>query len=189
MKQCFEGGAADNAAFVLFPDDTQVHQQGKKLLGVSEVANVILSQDNADRFTSSMKGLDYIIFVVILCAGALAFIVIYNLTNINISERMREIATVKVLGFYENEACAYVFRENTMLSVLSGAVGLLLGKCLLIFIVDRISLATLVLTPKVGIIGYAGSFVLTMLFSWLMQLFMRHRIAGIHMAESLKSVE
>ena len=189
MKQCFEGGAADNAAFVLFPDDTQVHQQGKKLLGVSEVANVILSQDNADRFTSSMKGLDYIIFVVILCAGALAFIVIYNLTNINISERMREIATVKVLGFYENEACAYVFRENTMLSVLSGAAGLLLGKCLLIFIVDRISLATLVLTPKVGIIGYAGSFVLTMLFSWLMQLFMRHRIAGIHMAESLKSVE
>jgi putative ABC transport system permease protein len=189
MEQCFEGGAADNAAFVLFPDDVQVHQAGKELLGASNVANVTLSQDNADRFTSSMEGLDYIIFVVILCAGALAFIVIYNLTNINISERMREIATVKVLGFYENEACAYVFRENTMLSVLSGAVGLLLGKCLLIFIVDRISLATLVLTPQVGIIGYAGSFVLTMLFSWLMQLFMRHRIAGIHMAESLKSVE
>ena len=88
------------------------HQLLVDLMKLDEVSSVSLNADTMERFTSMMDSLDYIVLVVILCAGALAFIVLYNLTNINITERIREIATIKVLGFYKKETSSYVFREN-----------------------------------------------------------------------------
>jgi putative ABC transport system permease protein len=87
-----------------------------------------------NRICNMMDSLNAVIILIVAAAGALAFIVLYNLTNINITERVREIATIKVLGFYPKETSAYVFRENFILTGISAAVGLLLGKVLLEFI-------------------------------------------------------
>ena len=130
-----------------------------------------------------------IVIVVILCAGALAFIVLYNLTNINISERNREIATLKVLGFYSNEANAYVLRENTALTVFGALAGLVLGKFFHAFVMAQIVVDGLSFDAYVTPQNYAIAFALTIVFAFITQLIMRRKISRIHMAESLKSVE
>ena len=114
---------------------------------------------------------------------------LYNLTNINISERIREIATLKVLGFYGYETNAYVFRENTALSVCGALFGLLLGKALHAFVMAQIVVDGLRFDAVVSWQNYVIAFVLTMVFAMVTQLIMRRKISKIHMAESLKSVE
>lgn len=96
-------------------------------MGDAATASVTINKDMKNRISKMMESLNYIVIVVILSAGALAFIVLYNLTNINITERLREIATIKVLGFFKNETSAYVFRENRVLTTFGIAVGLVLG--------------------------------------------------------------
>ena len=96
-------------------------------MGDAATASVTINKDMKNRISKMMESLNYIVIVVILSAGALAFIVLYNLTNINITERIREIATIKVLGFFKNETSDYVFRENRVLTTFGIAVGLVLG--------------------------------------------------------------
>ena len=92
--------------------DKNVAEASAKLMSLDHVTSVTVNDAMLQRFQSMMKSLDYIVILVIICAGMLAFIVLYNLTNINITERIREIATIKVLGFYPKETAHYVFREN-----------------------------------------------------------------------------
>lgn len=103
------------------------HEVAADLMKENVVSAVVVNGDMRERISNMMKSLDYIVLVVILSAAALAFIVLYNLTNINITERIREIATVKVLGFFRNETSSYVFRENWVLTAIGIAVGLVLG--------------------------------------------------------------
>ena len=100
------------------------------LLEDEDVGAVTVNASTRERVDSMLSRLDYIVVVIVLCAAALAFIVLYNLTNINVTERIREIATIKVLGFYQNEVAAYVFREINILSVLGSLAGLGMGKAL-----------------------------------------------------------
>ena len=153
------------------------------------ITNVSITQDSMAMFTDMLDSLNVIVIVVILCAGALAFIVLYNLTNINISERIREIATLKVLGFYAKEANAYVFRENNVLTLLGALVGLVIGKFFHAFVMGQIVVDGLSFDAYVSPQNYLLALVLTAVFAFITQLLMRRKIAKIHMAESLKSVE
>lgn len=179
-----------NSAYLNIAEGSDVHEVSAALMSADDnITNVAATQDSMDMFTDMLDSLNIIVFVVILCAGALAFIVLYNLTNINISERIREIATLKVLGFYSAEANAYVFRENNVLTLFGALFGLLLGKWFHAFVMGEIVVDGLTFEAVLSWQNYGTAFVLTLVFALVTQLIMRRKIAHIHMAESLKSVE
>ena len=142
-----------------------------------------------ERLNSMMGSLDAVVLLVIVSAGILAFIVLYNLTNINIMERIREIATIKVLGFYARETAQYVFRENMMLTGIGALAGLLLGKWLHAFVMHKIDIDMVFFGLRILPKSYLMSVVLTFVFSLLVDAVMYWRIEKINMAESLKSIE
>ena len=160
-----------------------------QISGLSFVTVCSANRTFQNRFDNMLKSMDYIVYVVIVCAAALAFIVLYNLTNINITERIREIATIKVLGFYPMETASYVFRENLMLTVVGGLVGLLLGKWLHEFVMYKLDVDSVAFMVYVKPMSYVYSFVLTFVFSVLVSIFMYFKLNKINMAESLKSIE
>ncbi|MBR6352961.1 MAG: ABC transporter permease, partial [Oscillospiraceae bacterium] len=123
------------------------------------------------------------------CSGALAFITLYNLTNINIMERIREVATVKVLGFMPGETARYVLSENLLLSFLGALCGLVLGKLLHLFIMNRVNVDYLSFDVRVAPLSFAVAFAATLVFAVLTNLLMRRKLEQVNMAESLKSVE
>ena len=127
--------------------------------------------------------------MLIILAGALAFIVLYNLTNINVGERVREIATLKVLGFRAGETNAYIFRETLILSMIGCVLGLGLGLVLYQYVVKTVEVDILMLGRTVSLGGYLMASALTMLFTWLVSIFINRRIRQVDMVESLKSVD
>ncbi len=159
------------------------------LMKLGQVSNVTVNADFMERIGNMMKSLDIIVAVVILCAAGLAFIVLYNLTNINITERVREIATIKVLGFYKKETAAYVFRENTMLTMLGMAAGLGLGYFLHNFVMNEIRIDMISFDIYIRPVSYLYSGLLTMVFAWCVNRAMGGRLEEISMTESLKSVD
>lgn len=165
------------------------HLLGTSLMNMKNAVTVNVSQDFLERFSSMMQSMNLIVFVIILCAAGLAFIVLYNLTNINITERMREIATIKVLGFYEKETSSYVFRENLMLTFLGALLGLVLGKLLHTFVMGQIKIDAVTFDVQVLPVSYLYSVVLTLVFALFVNQMMKKKIDGISMTESLKSVD
>jgi len=153
------------------------------------VVSVSVLNDMRTMVNNMMKSMDYIIWLVILCAGALGFVVIYNLNNINITERNREIATIKVLGFYSRETKEYVYRETLILTVIGALLGLGLGKLLHGFIMQQIKVEAV--SFKVQIFGssYLISVLATFMVTFLVNLMLMKKIEKISMTESLKSVE
>ena len=159
---------------------------------VSDNDNVLgtsICLDMENRICNMMDSLNAVIILIVAAAGALAFIVLYNLTNINITERVREIATIKVLGFYPKETSAYVFRENFILTGISAAVGLLLGKVLLEFIIGQINVSMITFDARITPLSYILSVILTFVFAVTVNIVMYYRLKKIDMIESLKSVE
>lgn len=136
-----------------------------------------------------MESMNYIIWLVIISAGALAFVVLFNLSNINITERQREIATIKVLGFYRRETSSYVFRENMVLTLLGSLLGLPFGYLLHRFVMSQIKIDLVSFNVRIAAVSYILSVVLTFVFAFIVELFMRKKIDRIDMAESLKSIE
>ena len=169
--------------------DKSVHQSATKLLKRDEVAAISINIDMRDRVNNMMKSLNAIVLVVVLSAGALAFIVLYNLTNINITERIREIATIKVLGFRKGETAAYVFRENIFLTGISALLGLGLGRILLGFIISRINIDLISFDTRITGFSYALAVILTFVFAFIVSIAMSRRLENISMTESLKSIE
>ncbi len=156
---------------------------------VDGVRGVTLSLDTKERVGSMMDGLLVVVAAIILCAGLLAFIVLYNLTNINISERIREIATIKVLGFYPKEAAQYVFRENLILTGAGAVFGLGLGVALHAFVMNAIKVDMMYFKPHISFLSFAVSIVITFVFAAIVNAIMRRRIDNIDMAGALKSIE
>ncbi len=165
------------------------HQLSADLMKLEEVANITVSMDVKDRFNNMLGSMDFIVIVIIFCAAALAFIVLYNLTNINITERIREIATIKVLGFYKKETATYVFRENLMLTAIGAIVGLFLGKVFHTFVMSCIHIDMVAFADRINHISYVYSIIFTFGFAWLVNKFMSGKIDKISMTESLKSVD
>ena len=164
----------------------------KSAAAVSDNDNVLgtsICLDMENRICNMMDSLNAVIVLIVTAAGALAFIVLYNLTNINITERVREIATIKVLGFYPRETSAYVFRENFILTGISAAVGLLLGKILLEFIITQINISLITFEARITPLSYIISVILTFAFAIIVNIVMYYRLKKIDMIESLKSVE
>ena len=176
-------------AFVTMNEGEDGHALSAAISDLSYVMNVSVSDDMAEMVNGMMDALDMVVWVIVFCAGLLAVTVLYNLTNININERIREIATIKVLGFNASETAAYVFKENLALTVVGTALGLLFGKLLLMFVMSQIKIDMVwfkVLTePK----SYVWSAVLTLLSAVVVDFIFYFKLEKINMAEALKSVE
>ena len=140
-------------------------------------------------FKNMLNSLNMVVVVMIICAAALAFVVLYNLTNINIAERVREIATFKVLGFYNKETSSFIYKENIILTLLGILSGLLLGILLTGFIVKTVEVDNVMFGRDIFFSTYLYASALTMLFSLLVNAFMSAKIKAVNMVESLKSVE
>lgn len=172
------------------PDGADVNRCAEALThDVDGVRGVTLSTDIKERMSSMLDGLLVVVAAIILCAGLLAFIVLYNLTNINISERIREIATLKVLGFYPNEAAHYVFRENLILTGAGAVFGLGLGVALHAFVMNAIKVDMMYFKPHISFLSFAVSIAITFVFAVIVNAIMRRRIDNIDMAGALKSIE
>ena len=176
-------------AFVTMNEGEDGHALSAAISDLSYVMNVSVSDDMAEMVNGMMDALDMVVWVIVFCAGLLVVTVLYNLTNININERIREIATIKVLGFNASETAAYVFKENLALTVVGTALGLLFGKLLLMFVMSQIKIDMVwfkVLTePK----SYVWSAVLTLLSAVVVDFIFYFKLEKINMAEALKSVE
>lgn len=159
------------------------------LLESPDVQAASFSEDSSRVFSDTLSNINYVVIVIILCAGLLAVVVLYNLININIGERKKELATIKVLGFYEREVSRYIFREIDLLSVLGGLVGLVLGVPLHNFVIRTVEVEQMMFIRQVDPSSYLYSFGLTMLFTVLVTLLMRRTIRHISMVESMKAPE
>ena len=177
------------AAWVNYQTDEDAQAASAALAGAKNVAAVTLSRDFRSRVATMMQSLRYIVLVVVLGAAALAFIVLYNLTNINITEREREIATIKVLGFYDGETNRYVFRENIILTVLGALLGLPMGTLLHAYVMGQIKIDLMCFDVRVAPLSYLISAALTLVFGLLVNLALRRKIRAIDMSQALKSIE
>ena len=176
-------------AFVKVAEGYVPHSVSAQITDMEDVMNVSVSEDLADMVGNMLQALDLVIWVIVVCAGLLAIIVLYNLTNININERIREIATIKVLGFNASETSAYVFKENMALTVVGSVLGLFLGKLFLIFVMDQIKIDMVWFKALIMSDSYVLSFVLTMVSALIVDFIFYFKLQKINMAEALKSVE
>ena len=176
-------------ALVKAAEGQDVYELSAKVTGFDGVMNVSVSEDLADMVGGMMEALDLVVWVIVFCAGLLAAIVLYNLTNININERIREIATIKVLGFNSGETGAYVFKENLSLTVIGSLTGLALGYLLLLFVMSQIKIDMVWFKALVIPKSYILSIVLTILAACVVDFIFYFKLEKINMAEALKSVE
>lgn len=176
-------------AYVCVPEGGDVHALSAAISDLSFVMNVSVSADLARTVGRMMEALDSVVWVIVFCAGMLAVTVLYNLTNININERIREIATIKVLGFNASETAAYVFKENLILTVVGAVLGLFLGKLLLIFVMSQIKIDMVWFQVLTEPISYVWSICLTLLSALAVNFVFYFKLDKINMAEALKSVE
>ena len=176
-------------AFVHVKDGKDVHEVTAEITAMSGVMNVSVSEDLAGMVRNMMQALDLVVIVIVFCAGLLAAIVLYNLTNININERLREIATIKVLGFNAGETAAYVFKENLSLSTIGSVLGLGLGYLLLLFVMSQIKIDMVWFKALIMPQSYFWSIALTMLAACIVDFIFYFKLEKINMAEALKSVE
>ena len=176
-------------AFVKATDGEDPYELGADIAGEDQVLNVSVSEDLADMVNSMITALDMVVWVVVLCAGLLAAIVLYNLTNININERIQEIATIKVLGFRADETAMYVFKENLALTGFGTVFGLGLGYLLLAFVMSNIRIDLVWFKTVVAPASYMWSALLTILSAIIVDVIFYFKLDRINMAEALKSVE
>lgn len=178
-----------NKAFINLPDNIDKAKRNAEINRISGVISVELFENTKNRMAEMMNSLDYIVLLVIACAAALAFIVIYNLTNINITERTREIATIKVLGFFRRETSAYVLRENLFLTTAGILAGIVMAIPLHSFVMSQIKVDIVDFSTVIFPISFLYSAILTFVFNIIVNLFMEIKLEKINMAESLKSVD
>ncbi len=178
-----------DGAYVLLKDGTDAAEAVAVFLKDKNCGSVSIIENQLANVGNMLSSLDYVVLIVLVCAGALAFIVIYNLTNISINERIREIATIKVLGFYESESAAYVFRENLVLSLISAIVGLPMGVALHRYVMAQIKIKGMYFGHRILPASFVWALVLTMVFAVIVDFFMYFRLKKINMAESLKAIE
>lgn len=177
------------SALVCAPEGADIYSTAERIADADGVRSISISEDSRARIDNMMSSLKYVIGLIVLCAGLLAFIVLYNLTNINISERIREIATIKVLGFYRRETEQYVFRENLVLTGMGALFGLILGVALHAFVMDSIVFDMMYFAPRIKPLSYVISVVLTFVFALIVNLMLRRKIDNVDMAGALKSIE
>ena len=167
----------------------ELEKVGESILETDGALSVSYTNNMQQQLDDMLGSLDIVLVVLVISAGMLAFVVLYNLNNINITERKRELATLKVLGFFDNEVSAYVYRENIILTVLGSAVGILLGKILHQFVIVTVEIDSAMFGRNIDFSSFVYSFLITMGFSFFVNGVMYFKLKRIDMVESLKSVE
>lgn len=185
-EDMFEKPPEYNQAYVKAADPKTA---GENMSVNDDVVSVMNSQDMMDNFSDVFDSLNGVVWLLIVSACLLNFVVLYNLTNINIGERVREIATIKVLGFYPRETDAYIYRENIVLTAVGTALGLWLGVFLHRFVISAAEIDMIMFTRNINVLSFIMSAVLTFVFSALVNFFMHFKLTRISMTESLKSIE
>ena len=179
-----------NTVLVDFPvEESGAGELESQLVSLDGVSSLTLLSDTADTFSSSMESVDYAVILIIFCAAALAFVVLMNLTNINITERLRELATLKVLGFYNREVSAYIYRENAILTVFGVLAGMVLGKFLHQWLILTVEVDMVMFDRVLDLSSYLWAAVLTVVFSLAVNLTARRKLRELDRVEALKSVE
>lgn len=161
----------------------------KDLINIEGISGVVFNTASKQTFSNTIKNLNYVVLVMIVSAGSLAFVVLYNLTNVNISERIREIATIKVLGFYDGETAAYIYRENILLTIAGILVGLFMGKFLHKYIMTTVEIKSMMFGRVISTNSYIIAAILTVVLSFIVNFVMYYKLKNVKMVESLKSVD
>ena len=190
-KKLYGENAKYNMIMAKIPNitDKMERDMGNRYIENSEVAGVTFSSEIMSNFNKTIRSLDMVVLVMIICAGLLALVVLYNLTNINIAERKREIATLKVLGFYNRETSAYIYRENIVLTILGIAFGLVLGIFLGYFIIITVEIENIMFGRSIKFLSFVWAILLTGVFALTVNFLMHFKMKKIDMIESLKSIE
>ncbi|WP_418914663.1 FtsX-like permease family protein [Adlercreutzia sp.] len=189
-EETFGKPAEYSTRFVIASDNASAREELLDRLQEAEaVKTAAFNDETIETYRSMLASVNLIVVVLVVSAALLAFIVLYNLTNINISERSREIATLKVLGFLPRETNAYIFREIFLLAAIGALVGLVLGMGLESFVVLTAEVDGVMFGRQIHLLSFVLAFVLTMVFTWVSMLAMKPKIARIDMVESLKSNE
>ncbi|ATD55032.1 FtsX-like permease family protein [Clostridium chauvoei] len=180
-----------NSIFTSLKDTSKEAEDilAKDITKESHITGVSYNSVIKKSFDDTIKSLNYVVLIMIASAGALAFVVLYNLTNVNISERMREIATIKVLGFYDNEVSAYIYRENIILTLVGTILGLGVGGLLHKFIMVTVEMDNMMFGRVIDFSSFIYSIGLTLFFALLVNFTMYYKLKNIKMVESLKSVD
>lgn len=171
------------------PDEAKEQKVGNELMELPAVSGIFYVSYFRNLLSNMLVSLNIVVWVLIIAAGALAFIVLYNLNNININERRHELATIKVLGFYDNELTAYVYRENIILTILGAIVGIGFGIILHRYVIETVEINRVMFGRNINPASYLYSILLTFLFSAFVNFVMMFKLKKINMVESLKSVE
>lgn len=180
-----------NQILVNYDDTSEKFEEslGKKFIKLEGVKGVSFTSDIVKSIDDMLGSLNLVVYILVLSAGLLAFVVLYNLNNINIAERQRELATLKVLGFYDKEVSSYVYRENIILTIIGIIVGFLIGSLLHQYVIQCAEVDTIMFGRSIRLISYIISGILTFIFSIIVNLVMSGKLKNIDMIESLKSVE
>ncbi len=176
-------------AYLDLAEGADPHAAAASIMGEDSVIAVNVLNDTRERVGRMLASMNYVVLIVLVCAGALAFIVLYNLTNISIGERRREIATLKVLGFYASESAAYVFRENMVLTGVSALAGLPMGYALLWYVMRQIKIGSFYFGCRAAPLSYAAAVALTFVFAAAVAFLLSFKLERIGMADSLKAIE
>ncbi|MEG1594592.1 MAG: ABC transporter permease, partial [Oscillibacter sp.] len=190
-EKVFGSPCAQNAYLLTLADDSAaacdaVFSDTMDLPGVVSATRML---DTRDTYMRSMERIDFVVVIVILSAAALALVVLYNLSNINITERKRELATIRVLGFYDAEVSAYVNRENAVLTLFGIGFGIFCGHFLHVWLVKSVEIEMMMFVRKTDPTAYLWAALLTVAFSVLTALLAHRKMKRIDMVESLKSAE
>lgn len=189
-QKVFEKNPVYNTQFIRFDKNRDSDDEiSSKLLECGNVTNVTLTSQIQKNTQDSNDSMNLVMIVIIVAAGSLAFIVLYNLNNINVSERIRELSTIKVLGFFNNEVTMYISRENIILTIMGILVGSLLGKILHTFILNTAETDTMMMYPNISIESYIFSALLTISFSLIVMILMHIKLKKVNMIDALKSNE
>ena len=181
-----------NVVYAITEEMTEEQEDnlGKKLLEDSEnISGVSFTSASEDMFATVMDNMDMVVWILIIAAGLLALVVLYNLLNANISERIRELATIKVLGFYDREVYSYIARETIILTVIGILIGLVGGYFLTMYILRTCELDITMFDPHVEVLSYVLGVVITVFFAIIVNIVTYFSLKKIDMIESLKSVE
>lgn len=180
-----------NAVLSTLHDESQQSRDAisEKLLDTDTVVSLTFTQDAIKQVLNMLRSIDAVVVLIIVCAAMLAFVVLYNLSNINIAERVKEIATIKVLGFYDREVYSYVNRESTALSCIGTLLGLALGKVLHAFIITTVEVDSVMFGRQIAPQSFLYAVALTLVFSTTVNLVMGRKLKKISMVESMKAPE
>ena len=179
-----------NTIYANISDLNRENEIGEEILHANDlITGIVLTSSTENVFSEVMENMNFVVWILIVSAGLLAFVVLYNLANTNISERIRELATIKVLGFYDREVYDYISKETRILTVIGMILGLFAGYFLTMFIIKTCELDLMMFSRSINSISFVYALIITVVFSVIVEIATYFALKKIDMIESLKSIE